>query len=176
MGERKCLCVQWGWSIWYLGEESMGGESPAVLCERCASPESSRDALKGFKPWGDNVRLSKFSCGGWHGWEKPQTRIPSGHWQEKRRAWIKGGAACLERKGQSLRHFWNGKNKSKALKLSLSWDPVTCAILEAAALPRWPAAAGSGCVKLGGRGRIGREPGGLSKGGCPGFQKEKKKC
>lgn len=150
MGERKCLCVQWGWSIWYLGEESMGRESPAVLCERCASPESSRDALKGFKPWGDNVRLSKFSCGGWHGWEKPQTRIPSGHWQEKRRAWIKGGAACLERKGQSLRHFWNGKNKSKALKLSLSWDPVTCAILEAAALPRWPAAAGSGCVKLGG--------------------------
>lgn len=50
VGEGSTGCVQYGGSIWYLGEESVGRALSVMLHEHHASPESSGEALKGFKP------------------------------------------------------------------------------------------------------------------------------
>lgn len=146
-GRGKCgvcsvaeACGVWGKNQW---------EGHCLSCSVSASFSGEPwRSTEGFQTW-ETISSWASSVVEDEWMEEAIDEVPSGDWQEKRRPWMKGGVAWLETKAQGQKHFWDGRNKSKALKLSPSWDPVTCSILQAAALPRWPAAVGFGCVKLG---------------------------
>lgn len=138
-GEGLTEHAQSGWSIWYLGENQWEGYYLSLWAP--ASPES-REALKDFKPgWQYQVRVF-----GGHEWtEEALDKVAVWGLEEQNG----GKGSMVERNKRSQGQVWDRRNKSKALKHSPSWDFLTCTILRAAALPRWPAAVGFGCVKLG---------------------------
>lgn len=118
MGVGEMHSVHCGSSIHNLEEQSMG-RACLLCCECHAAPESSREALKGLKRGKNSMRLSKLSYRGWMDRGSPDKdtslRLPA-----------RGeGLECREeRHGRRGRNkvkniFWHGRNKSKALNLSL---------------------------------------------------------
>lgn len=150
-GRGRCcaLSVAEAYGIW--GKNQWEGHRLACSVSACFS-RKPWEALKGCTP-GRQTESSWVSS------------VVEDAWTEEARDKDASLGAGKRREGLEPRdelHGWRGKDRATGvfgmegtnLKLwnsSPSWDAVTCSILQAAALPRWPAAVGFDVWNLGWR-------------------------